>query len=56
MSEIQAVRRKERPTMDDLIIVNTIIENERVQKQNTYMFFEMLLNASINFGLSIRNA
>ena len=56
MSEIQAVGRKERPTMDDLIIMNTIIENERAQKQNMYMFFEMLLNASINFGPSIRNA
>ena len=25
--------------MDNIIIMNTIIENQRAQKQNTYMFF-----------------
>ena len=39
MSEMQAVGRKERSTMDNLIIMNTIIENKRAQKLNTYMFF-----------------
>ena len=39
MSEMQAAGRKERLTMDNLIIMNTIIENQRAQKLNTYMFF-----------------
>ena len=28
-----------RSAMDNLIIMNTIIENQRAQKLNTYMFF-----------------
>ena len=32
MSEMQAAGRKERSTMDNLIIMNTIIENHRAQK------------------------
>ena len=39
MSEMQAAGRKDRSAMDNLIITNTIIENQRAQKQNTYMFF-----------------
>ena len=39
MSEMQAARRKERLAMDNLIIMITIIENQRVQKVNTYMYF-----------------
>ena len=39
MSEMQAARRKERSAMDNLIIMNTIIGNQRAQKLNTYMFF-----------------
>ena len=39
MSEMQAARRKEKSAMDNLIIMNTIIENQRAQKLNTYMFF-----------------
>ena len=39
MSEMQAAGRKERSAMDNLIIMNTIIENQRAQKLNTYMFF-----------------
>ena len=30
---------KRRSVMDDLIIMNTIIENQRAQKQNANMFF-----------------
>ena len=36
---MQAAERKERSAMDNLIIMNTIIENQREQKLNTYMFF-----------------
>ena len=36
---MQAARRKKSSTMDNLIIMNTIIENQRAQKLNTYMFF-----------------
>ena len=32
MSEMQAAGRKERSTMDNLIRMNTIIENHRAQK------------------------
>ena len=39
MSEMQAAGRKERSAMDNLIIMNSIIENQRAQKLNTYMFF-----------------
>ena len=39
MSEIQVAGRKERSAMDNLIIMNTIIENQRAQKLNTYIFF-----------------
>ena len=39
MSKIQTAGRKERPEMDNLIIINIIMENQRAQKLNTYMFF-----------------
>ena len=39
MSEMQVAGRKERSAMDNLIIMNTIIENQRAQKLNTYIFF-----------------
>ena len=39
MSEMQAAGRKERSAVHTLIIINTIIENQRAQKLNTYMFF-----------------
>ena len=38
ISEMQAAGRKERSAMDNLIIMNTIIENQRAQKLKTYMF------------------
>ena len=39
MSEMQAAGRKERSAIDNLRIVNTITENQRAQKLNTYIFF-----------------
>ena len=39
MSKMRAAGRKVRSAMDNLIIMNTIIENQRAQKLNTYMFF-----------------
>ena len=39
MSEMQVAGRKERSAMDNLIIINTIIENQIAQKLNAYMFF-----------------
>ena len=47
MSEMQAAGRKERSSVDNLIIMNTIIENQKAQKLNTYMFFA---DASISFS------
>ena len=40
MSEMQAAGRKERSAMDNLIIMNTIIDHQKAQKLNTYIFFE----------------
>ena len=39
MSEMQVVGRKEGSAMDNLIIMNTIIENQKAQKLNRYIFF-----------------
>ena len=39
MSEMQVALRKEWSAIDNLIIMNTIIENQRAQKLSTYMFF-----------------
>ena len=39
ISEMQAPGRKEKSAMDNLIIMNTIIENQRAQKLNAFMFF-----------------
>ena len=36
---MQAAGRNERSARDNLIIINTIIENQRAQNLNTYMFF-----------------
>ena len=36
---MQAAGRKERSAMDNLIIMNTMIEHQRAQKLNTYIFF-----------------
>ena len=35
---MQAAGRNERSARDNLIIINTIIENQRAQNLNTYMF------------------
>ena len=39
MSEMQVAGKKEKSAMDNLIIMNTIIENQRAPKLNTYIFF-----------------
>ena len=39
MSEMQAAGRKERSVMNNFIIMNNIIKNQRAQRQNTYMFY-----------------
>ena len=39
MSEMKEAGRKKRSAIDNLIIMNTIIENQRAQKLNTYLFF-----------------
>ena len=36
---MQAAGRNEKSARDNLIIINTIIENQRAQNLNTYMFF-----------------
>ena len=39
MSQIQTAGRKQRSTLDDLIILNSIIKNQRQNKNKTYLFF-----------------
>ena len=39
MSQMQTAGRKQRSTVDKLIILNSIIENQRQNKNNTYLFF-----------------
>ena len=39
MSQIQTAGRKQRPTVDNLIILNSIIENQRQNEDKTYLFF-----------------
>ena len=39
MSELKVAGRKQRSAMDNLIIMNTIIENQTAGKLNTYIFF-----------------
>ena len=40
ISKMQAPGWKDRSAVNNLIIMNTIIENQRAQKLNKYMFFE----------------
>ena len=44
MSEMQAAGRGERSAKDNLIIMNTVTENQRAQKQNKYMLFADIAN------------
>ena len=39
MSQMQTVGRKQRSTVDNLIILNSVIENQRQNKNKTYLFF-----------------
>ena len=39
MSQMQTAGRKQRSTVDNLIILNSIIENQRQNKNKTYLFF-----------------
>ena len=39
MSQIQTAGRKQRSTLDNLIILNSIIKNQRQNKNKTYLFF-----------------
>ena len=39
MSQIQTAGRKQRSTVDSLTILNSIIENQRQNKNKTYLFF-----------------
>ena len=39
MPHMQTAGKKERSTVDNLIILNSIIENQRQNKKNTYLLF-----------------
>ena len=39
MTQMQTAGRKQRSTVDKLIILNSIIENQRQNKNKTYLFF-----------------
>ena len=56
MSEMQVAGRKERSAIDNPTIMNNIIENQRAQKLNTYMFFADAVKCfDMVKGLFIRN-
>ena len=50
MSEMQVAGRKERSAIDNLITMNTIIENQRAQNSTHTFSLQMLLNALISYG------
>ena len=39
MSEMQTAGKKQRSTMDSIVIASAIIEQRRIEKSNTYIFF-----------------
>ena len=39
MSEMQTAGKNQRSTMDNIVIVSAIIEQRRIEKSNTYIFF-----------------
>ena len=39
MSEMQTASKKQRSKMDNLVIVSATIEQRRIEKRNTYIFF-----------------
>ena len=39
MSQMQTAERKQRSSVDNLIILNSVIENQRQNKNRTYLFF-----------------
>ena len=39
MSEMQIAGKKQRSTMDNIVIVSSIIGKKRIEKRNTYIFF-----------------
>ena len=43
MSDMQAGGRKERSAMDNLMIMNMIIENQKVQKLNNMFFADAVI-------------
>ena len=56
MSKIQTAGRKARSAMDNLITMNTIIENQRAQKLNTYMFFADAVKCFNKLWLKVTSA
>ena len=40
MSEMQTAGKKQRSIMDNIVIVSAIIEQRRIEKSSTYIFFE----------------
>ena len=50
MSNMQTAGKKNRSTMDNIIITNAIIEKQRQSHKNTYLFLLMQKNALTNYG------
>ena len=53
ISSMQTAGKKNRSTIDNLIIMNAIIEKQRLEHKNTYIFLQMLKNALTNSGWKI---
>ena len=50
MTQMQTAGRKQRSTVDKLIILNSIIKDQRQNKNKTYLFFVDAKNILINCG------
>ena len=50
MSKMQTAGKKNRSTMDNIIIINAIIEKQRQSYKNTYLFFADTKKCFDNYG------
>ena len=56
VSQMQTARRKHRSAVDNLIILNSVIENQRQYKNKAYIFFADAKNYFDKLWLKDRNA
>ena len=55
MSEMQTAGKKQRSTMDNIVIVSAIIEQRRIEKRNTYAFLADAVKFLTSYGYKTAN-